>query len=54
MNQSQILIAEMNDADGIQICVKTRVEHGLGRTKHIRSIRAISKRDKASPIQRLP
>jgi hypothetical protein len=55
MNQSQILIAEMIDADGIQICVKTRVEHGLGRTTHIfiRSIRAISKRDKAPPIQLL-
>ena len=29
MNQSQILIAEMSDADGIQVCVKTRVAHGL-------------------------
>jgi hypothetical protein len=35
MNQSQILIAEMSDADGIQICVQTRVEHGSGQTKHI-------------------
>ncbi len=35
MNQSQILIAEMSDADGVQICVKTRVERGLGQTKHI-------------------
>jgi len=24
MNQSQILIAEMSDADGIQTCVKTQ------------------------------
>ena len=42
----------MSDADGIQICVKTRVEHGLGQTKHIfiRSIRAISKRDKARSL----
>ena len=49
MNQSQILIAEMSDADGIQICVKTGLEHGLGQTKRtfIRSIRAISKRDNA-------
>jgi hypothetical protein len=31
MNQSQILIAEMSAADGIQICVKTRVEHGQDR-----------------------
>jgi hypothetical protein len=33
MNQSQILIAEMSDADGIQKCVKTQAEHGLGQTK---------------------
>jgi hypothetical protein len=33
MNQSQILIAEMSDADGIQIRVKTQAEHGLGQTK---------------------
>jgi hypothetical protein len=52
MNQSLILIAEMSDADGVQICVKTLVEHGLGQTKHIfiRSIRTISKRDKTPPI----
>jgi hypothetical protein len=31
MNQSQILIAEMRDADGIQVCVKTRAERGEAR-----------------------
>jgi hypothetical protein len=31
MNQSQILIAKMCDADGIQMCAKVRVEHGSGR-----------------------
>jgi len=55
MNQSWILIAAMNDADGIQIGVNTRVAHGAGKPKQIfiRSIRAISKRDKASPAQLL-
>jgi hypothetical protein len=50
MDQSQILIAEMSDADGIQIVRQTRVEptHSF-----IQSIRAISKRDKAAPIQLL-
>jgi hypothetical protein len=49
MDQSQIPIAEMNDADGIHISIKARVEHGVGNKKHIfiRSIRAISKRDDA-------
>jgi hypothetical protein len=52
MNQSPILIAEMSDADGVQIRVKMRAEHGLEQTKHvfIRSIRAISKRDKAPAV----
>jgi hypothetical protein len=43
------LYVEILNADGIQIDVTTRVEHGVGNTKHIfiRSIRAISKRDNA-------
>jgi hypothetical protein len=56
MNQSQILIAEMNDADGMQICVKTRVEHGSGQTKRIfiRSFALFPNVMKLLPIQLLP
>jgi hypothetical protein len=46
MNQSQILIAGMSDADGFRYASKSG--HGSGHTTRIRWIRAISKRHGSS------